>query len=409
MAIKERILIYSSELGGHRQLFCDVLSTIFIKEHFEVVILAGINQESEKYWYHLEKFKNRSDIRIFDTYKFPKSNNGMMSVDEIVKFQEENDISYTLFICGDEMITQFLAIADNSAPRFKGKNIAIFGNTEYWYPKESILQPGLNWHTRWLELRGQITFGRYYEKFFSKILHSPPVLDSILVKDERVANDKGTPFFWYPDIYRVFDNQEEDSKVKKEFDEVIPALSKFLADHNDLEPILYFGIPDMRKGYDLILNLALQDSKSCFIHCGDPYNGNQKFEIDVFPMHNQLVKEDRIFETGNRLENWRAIDVFWKSINRFVLGNRIYISSGTMLQALNAGKPVLCPNRGLVGYRTNNNNLGMTYSPRNFIGLKKSWDVFKSLPVTMYDSSIKKFMEPFTFDTLSNCILNSLN
>jgi hypothetical protein len=138
------------------------------------------------------------------------------------------------------------------------------------------------------------------------------------------------------------------------------------------------------------------------VHCGRPYKGDgwiddvsERFEFNVLELKASLQIDGRYYETGQRLENWLAIDYFWNSIEKFISTHWTYGSSGTVLQAMEKGKPVLLPNRGFFHYLINK-GVGRGYQPRNFHSLFVEWKKFKKQPNSIFLNSIQNYMKYFT-------------
>ena len=395
--MRPRVLIYSSQLAGHRQLFCDVFVDVFLEFGYAVILAVGLSNGANR-WRHIERHRSNPYVEIIDTQLLSTTKDGKLSVEQIVQIQSEQSVRVTLFPCGDELVHELTAIGNGDAPRLKGSNIGIFGVTEAWFPGEPIFRRGMTLWERIAVTRKMVPGQNTVATFFERVLLSKQVLDVVLVKDERVAEAKGSPFFWFPDIYRPL-SWNEDATDSAEYDEIVPAYEVFLKDHSGMEPLLYFGVGARYKGYDTLLRLALEDEATCFIMCGTPIK-TEPFIHDVNAMKQRLIEQGRFFDTKRQLDSWRAVDFFFSSIHRFVSTHKIYLSSGTMIQALEAGKPVLVPNRGLLRYRTVSNGVGQVYTPTRFEDLVAAWHEFKQEPTSNYSENIRNFMKRFSCNEL---------
>jgi len=400
-------MLYSAGLEGHRQLYCDVLTDILLELGYRVLLVVGLGQPGfATTWRHITRYKDHPAVKILDTFSL--SSTGKLSVEQIVKLQDTENVAASFFTCADELRTELTQIATGVTPRFKGRTIGIFGWTQYWYPIEFHFSSrrGIRALRSYVhELRGYLLRHRADVHFYENMLPQSRVLDTVFVKDERIVAAKGTFFRWLPDIYKPF-NWPESKQDELEYNEIVPPYKLFLDQHRTKQVLLYFGTAEAYKGYDILLRLAVSDTETCFVHCGAH---NPKVEGPLTPLQDELRSQGRIFETGRFMQSQRAIDEFLNSVRYFVSTHRVYFSSGTMLQALDAGKPVLVPNAGALAHRTLRNHLGSVYKPQNFADLCTKWNRLKHTPSNSYSVSIGRYMQNYTREGLKGQIEKALS
>lgn len=395
-------MLYTAGLDGHRQLYCDVLAHIFLELGYAVLIVGRVTDQRVHQWQHIERYRHYPDVTILDTGVSSLYGGKHLKVQEIVQIQTQYSVETSVFICGDELRSEFLAIGKSVAPRLVGWNMAIFGWTERWSAMGPIGEPGLSLRQRVSRLRDRVGPLNPHKRFFEDILKKRHVLDVVLVKDERVAEQHGFPFVWFPDIYRPF-NWQEDEETATEYCRIIPLYQHFLRQQTSREVLLYFGTAAIYKGYKTLLRLALADRSTCFVHCG-AMGDDYAADSEVLQAKAALSEQGRIFETPGRVESQRAVRFFFESTRRFVSTHTIFISSGTMLQALDTGKPVLMPDSGLLRYRTLQYGLGRVYNPARFRDLLSQWNEFRNDTPAQYADNISKYMENYSRDNLLNTI-----
>jgi len=174
--------------------------------------------------------------------------------------------------------------------------------------------------------------------------------------------------------------------------------------------LLYFGTGTWYKGYDYFLKLAELDPTTYALHAGaSEYREPSKpMAFDTADLRAKLRAEGRLFETNGFVESPALVELLFNSIERFVSTHRLTLSSGTMLQALDAGKPVLVPGTGLVGWRTERFGLGKTYNYLDEKELARVWAEFRAEPVENYQEQIKRYMERFSRDAVRTFFLKQL-
>lgn len=386
-------LIYSAGFDGHRQVYVFVLSRI-LKELDYKVFIAGNLCENLTDSTYLDKLKEDSSIDFIDTSLYCE---GGLKIDlsEIVNIQTNNDIRLTIFAEGDHHIKVFTSqLFKKQGKRLAGKNIAIFLRPFFLYRKLGFIG--------WLRyLKGLRTNfwkdERIFHSFLSRVFK---ILDTSLYIDELFTS-RHSFSTWLPDVFQ----QYAETIITEEYSEQrrwIPIIDEFKAKNDGRFMFLYFGTAQKRRGYDLLLKLAVKE-RACFIHCGLNSNG-EKYENDVDDLKSDLAKDGRLLETNEYISDPSCIESFFKSATHIVLPYRdFYGSSGVMLQALTYGIPVLVPKGGLMGYRVKKHKLGMLYNGTE-LSLMKEYSKFRNTLPEDYFASIKKYMRSQTNDKLEEVL-----
>jgi glycosyltransferase involved in cell wall biosynthesis len=318
-----------------------------------------------------------------------------LKAEELVNLQRSLGIGTTLFIEADKSKEEFTRIAAGRAPRLLGRNLGIFANTAEWYPGEDsftgaprgILAPTLR------TTLGNIKRALFQRKqssryFYEKVMLGAKVVDEILVKDERLAGWHGPPVYWMPEISRPIPTQETPAEAE-EFLQRQGELRVFQAGNPGREPVLYFGDAAYYKGYDLFLQFVATTPSTCAIHAGRTYDAQQRgyFRHDVEALRAQLKSEGRLYETNEYVHAQRLKELFFGAIRLYITTHRLALSSSTVIQALEMGKPVLVPDRGLLGYRVRTNNLGDVYAYEDLRDLSRKAEI-------LWDSDLDRFKAP---------------
>src|SRR5262249_16663395 len=225
---------------------------------------------------------SRVGVQLIDTRTFSRASKPHLSAEELVGLQLHYNTDTTLFIEADKSRSEFVRIAAGQAPHLRGRNLGIFANTAEWYPgensftgqRQSLLAPTVR--TTLGNVKRAIFNRRQSARhFYEKITIQSGMLDEILVKDERLANWRGPPVHWMPEISRpigVPESLEESAEFLRRRSEI----ETFLASNRDREPVLYFGDAAYYKGYDLFLEFVASTPLTCAIHAGRSYDAQQK-------------------------------------------------------------------------------------------------------------------------------------
>ena len=375
-----RILLYSPDVVGHPGVYCRVIADILATEPCQLVVAMGFtNEVGLNNLPDIQPLSSRAGVQLVDTRTFSRTSEPHLTAEEIVELQLYSNTDTTLFIEADKSNAEFLRIAAGEAPRLRGRNLGIFANAAEWYPGEDsftgqrrrLIAPTVR--TTLGNVKRAIFNSRQSARYFyEKIIIQSEVLDEILVKDERVAKWRGPPVYWMPEISRP-SSAPESPEESAEFLRRRSEIDCFLAANRDREPVLYFGDAAYYKGYDLFLEFVAATPSTCAIHAGRSYNAQQMsyFRCNVEALRVQLKNENRLYETNAYVHTQRLKELLFGSIRLYITTHRLALSSSTVIQALELGRPVLVPDRGLLGYRVRKNNLGDVYNYEDLSDLRK--------------------------------------
>lgn len=413
----KRVLLYSPDVIGHPRVYCRVIADALSDSPCELVVAMGFSEAASLADSpDLQPLVGRKCLQLVDTRSYSKSGDPHLTAEELSGLQTTLNIDTTLFIEADKSNAEFRRIAAGAAPRLRGRNIGIFANISEWYPgedsftgaRQSILAPTIkttlgNIKRLTLERR------KHARYFFERIIISQNILDEVLVKDERLAEWRGPPVYWMPEISRPA-CQEESEQDRLEYMLKADQLSKFLAANQGREPLLYFGDAAYYKGYDLFLQFVEQNPDTCAIHAGRSYDEQQRsyFAVDANALREHLRAQGRLFENNNYVHSQRLKELFFGVVRVYITTHRLALSSSTVIQALELGKPVLVPDRGLIGYRVKANNLGGVYEYENLTDLEIKARAFWSDDLEPRRTSIQKFWERFSDESIKAFFLEKL-
>ena len=389
-----KILLYAPDVIGHPRVYCRVIADALTNSPCELVLAMGFTEETGlAHSPDIQPLVDRERVRVLDTREHSAGKRSHLTAEELVKLQRGFNIDTTLFIEADKSNAEFTRIASGAAPRLHGRNLGIFSNAAEWYPGEDsftgsprrIQAPTLRTTLGNIK-RAVFQYRRSPKYFYEKIILGARVLDEILVKDERLADWHGPPVYWMPEISRAAPVPE----TKAEVEEVRlreGELRAFLAGNSGREPVLYFGDAAYYKGYDLFLQFVAADASTCAIHPGRTYDQQQRayFQYDVEALRAQLKAEGRLYETNDYVHIHRLKDLYFGVVRLYITTHRLALSSSTVIQALELGKPVLVPDRGLLGHRVRAHQLGGVYAYEDLADLRAQAE-------TLWRSNLDQFV-----------------
>ena len=410
--------MYTPTLGGHPQVYCRVIGDILLEKNASLIILAQDIEDVANKWPDLLPFIINENVRLISTLDYCNCKDGYIKVEQLRQLQLDYAVDSTLFIWPEYFREEFIRISRGDAERLRGRNVGIYSWTTHWYPREErysgkkvkIMDSSLR------QMLGVIvrrftrpwTIDKY---FFEQTIINNRILDTVLVKDERLAEKKTDLVRWMPEIYKVFYEQGEPiDNEDSEYDLHAPRLREYLNNIDPDDVVLFFGAGAWYKGYDYFLKFMASDSKAVGIHAGSGirHEQNKDFIGDPKRTRDSLLALGRLYETAQYVESPRLAKLVFESTRRFISTHRLTLSSGTMLQAMDYGLPVLVPDSGLVGYRARKYNLGATYKYGDVEDMVRQWNKFKNTPVEQYAPSIKEFMRRFSQENLNKLFIDVL-
>ena len=412
------VLLYAPELTGHPQVYCRVIGEILLDHGHNVIVAAG--SDADNYvavWQDLRRLRDFESFYFIDTRVFSGSGHAHLSAEELIHLQRKTRTDSTLFIEGDWFREQFFRIASGHAPSLIGHNASIFGRSCEWIPGESPYS-GHTLNPEWYAIKRRIKRWRTRLRspetdpnvFYKRTVLDKRLVDVFITKDERLAETLDGAVVWMPEIYRVLGASAQERRFA-DWDRHAEAIKGYFDQAGPQNVLLYFGTGTRYKGYDFFLKLAEFDPSVYAIHAGAPLRKANRsamlFDVDV--IRKTLIDQGRLYETNGFIGSQDLIDLLFDSIHSFVSTHRLTLSSGTMLHALEYGKPVLVPSTGLVGHRAITGILGRTYKYMDVEDMGASWRLLRKQDPALYKDSIDRFMQKFSREAVARTFLHALS
>lgn len=375
----KKILIYAPNIGGHRQVYCNVITHWALESKMDVILCIGndwcrggntISQGSP----YIDLYMTNNNVDFINaSQKSPHKS------DSEYLFDLENDIKPDLIfvISGDEFnhsfysFMKYLIMPINHSSKWVGIFIACF-----YYPDSANR---LKQRVQKLMLKQKI---KYFDRTYW--------LDEYFVNNTNHKNK-----FWLPDISKSFNISVDNDDA--EFGLLCPQIDNFLINNKGKDVLLFLGGEFNRKGFDFIIELALEDEQFVVLRAGDPLEYIDKSQ-DIMDKMSILEKNGRLLNIQKFIKNPIIISKLFQVTNYILLPYRDhYSSSGLMLQAIEFQKPVVVPNIGLMGKRVFENHLGITYKHKKYDEFKKAVykmqnEYYDYIPhtITFYESFSKE-------------------
>lgn len=356
----ERVLLVSPSLRGHRLTYCEVLSMILAHLGFETVVATNASDARIFSSPRLARLKGQSRVTVRNVAD--EITGDVLSLEATSAIADEIGAGVTFFAEADDILQSLVGRPSRQASGRLGRVVCLFlRSTNYIYAPRKPLPQRLRRRLRTWPGRG-VDWRQAHESLLAR----RNLVDSMLTLDELFSREHPEAHCWLPDIYSGFD--EPPPGDARETRLWAQRLAAFAASLGERPIISYVGAAHERRGYSTLLSLAVHENAG-FIHCGELGEAAEQVAAKTFRAI--LAERGHLLETGVSYEWSETAALFLRAGSCVVLPYPNHLgSSGVMLQAIAAGRPVLVPDRGLMGYRTRAFGLGETYDEGNLTDLR---------------------------------------
>ncbi len=385
-----RALVYSPGLAGHREIYVRVLTGIFLARGYEVVVATDCGERKRTAGPLIEELEADPRCTVVNLGREAGGGAGV-SWRRLLQLEGSLGVAVTVLTEADDMVAALLHGAGRWATRPAGRMLGIFlRTTNYDY---GVWPAAMR---------------RTPARFHARMQGSRPPLDAALCLDERFVARHPQGHAWLPDISVDFcsgDGAGDDCHLssgggRDETELWSRRLREFLAGQDRRPLLVYIGSAQLRRGYDRLLRLALE-TDAAVAHCGRrmPDTG-----AEAAALRDELLARGRLLETDGPYQDPATADAFIQAANCVVLPYREHLgSSGIMLQALRAGRPVVAPDEGLMGWRTRTFDLGVVTRPGDDRDLARGFRELDRAPGA-YGDRLAAYMSHFTRERVTDAI-----
>lgn len=390
------ILLFSPSFQGHRLIYCRVFARLLLQQGY-VVVIAGRASSVSPGEALFEDLSQWSHVEILDTGR--ATGTGGTSLEDVAALTRDVDPKASFLMEADDLLPDFEARVGGSGGDMQGRVVGVFIRSTN-YAHHPPLSPLARARDRIL---GQRSERQRSADFHERLLPRRHFVDAALVLDERFAASHARTHAWLPDVFREFDEPIE--RWRSETSKWDERLRSFLAASHDNPLIVYVGPADHRRGYDRLLTLAYEEN-GCFLHCGKRDQEYERADEQVRLLRADLVQRGALFETDATYIRPETADVFLQAARCVVLPYRDHDgSSGAMLQAVAANRPVLVPDRGLMAFRVRSFGLGATYRDGDMGDMRRQFSELQDRGPDFYTRALKDYVGLFSQAQVADALL----
>ena len=383
------VFFYLANLEGHRRIYCREFCDYFLSRGFSVTVATRMSDLDGSS--HLEAVQEHPRVR-FVSDPVEDEDNAFAQLRALGATVRQADAGVTFLAEADDAHGLLSAQIARPAHRLLGRRIGLFiRSTNYVHRLQS---PQLG-------RIGRVVAETYTYRPLSpaqpRIFHEIvtrrfPLLEAALCLDEVFVASQGRRHIWLPDIALA---SAEGEGAGAEAAAWQAEVSAFVKAQGGKPVVVYTGTADPRRGYQELLQFA-SDVGGCFIHCGRPWNPDGDDSDGDRGAKANLVSRCAILESGRPYESSDTARVTLRAAQCVVLPYPRHLgSSGVMLQALMAGRPVLVPDQGLMAWRVRNFGLGLTYAPGDWRDIRYKFFLLQTTPSEVFADRIRRFLAYF--------------
>ena len=390
-------LIYSPQLSGHRQTYCQVMAGV-LQEAGERVVVAGAvgDLDDAARAAFIAKLQRRGPVDVVDTTAMGRGGRDVR-LGQLSRLVREKDVALTVLTEADDHL-HLLTYQVAPGRRLPGRRVGVFlRTTRYLHVgrgREAISVRARRW------LHGRSHWERDPHLFHEVLMPRFGLLDAALCLDEGFVASHDRPHLWLPDIFASFD--ERDWALDARERASVKRLERF-CEAGDGPLLTYYGRAQARRGYVDLLRLAVETGgRMAHVGLRPPLPGQEE---EVERLRRRLEARGALFETDEYLTGLEAGRRLFAAARCVVLPyRRHYGSSGVMLQALDAGRPVLVPTPGLMAARASAFGVGRSYPEGSFQAMRAGFETLCREGPDGYRRRIRSFMAHFRRDEVERAL-----
>jgi len=392
-----RVILFSPGMDGHRQVYVRAFADVLLSAGCRVCVVGDLSQGASRAGLvHLRPLFTDRRVDFLSTEDEPRNglDVGLAWVRELVAGYRADVI---VFMEADNHLGLLSAQAA-SRSRIPARRVGVFLRSTNYARKRAAHKSTRQSLSRLAHLPvSWRTDAKVFHEYLVPRFH---VLDEALCLDEAFALP-GRGYRWLPDIDGLSVDSEDQDESDREW---LRRVDKLIRDSGSSRVVLYYGTPQLRRGYDLLVRLAYE-VEGCFVHCGLPA-ADADLINDTHVLLGKLADSGRLFETREYIESFSVMRGFLERCRSVPLPYRRHLgSSGVMLQALRAGRPVIVDEAGLMGERVTKHHLGLTIQGGDFDELVAAFLKLEEMGASAFADDIADFVTHFSRQQVALAIL----
>lgn len=362
-------LIFSPNSAGHRQVYVCVMADWFLRQGCSVTMAVGRSEPGLAAGRSpmIAAVAARDGVAVIDLGDTGETNWAPgYWLPRLVELEAQAKPDWTVLPTGDDARHSLAGLGAAGRP-LRTRRAALFIRVDHYYRRDLGALPPLKRlgrRLRWMQ--HNLAERTYFREQAWKSLG----LDAAMSTNVDFLRGSRDPRYHYlPEMYRAFVGPvpAPDADMQRAAEEC----RAFLAARADKTPIVFFGGRYARRGYDVLLKLVVEDPGLVFA-ASSRAAAKQAYRFDPEPLRSRLQAEGRIWEAETPFVATNPlVDLLYGAAPFVALPyTEQYCLTGTLVEAVALGKPVLAPDIGWMAARIREHGIGLTYRHRDLDDLR---------------------------------------
>jgi glycosyltransferase involved in cell wall biosynthesis len=404
-----KFLLFCPDISGHRHLYCKRLIDYLRSRNVAVVVASAGRASSISPWGTIRYasfdgdssavFGNHGNVEFIDLKEAQGVAGSLRQLKEVALANGCSDVVHV-----DADTFRFpLAFSRHLKGDVKHHLILICTEFIDWKRKVGFVREC------WRALkalskghaRGLFLANREYgveklprvSEFLIKRIGKRSAIESVTTTDERLSGLLGGKAHFIPELGTShWECSDEAAAMDSLSSQVLSEVNAFCSAHAEKRVVCLLGDLESRKGYDLILQLCAAEKDTICVRVGRT-KPTYRTTWESIEAKELLIREARIYEFDSYVASWDLFRELMQLQDVVMLPYReFYRTSGVFIDALVAGKPVIVPEEGLMGWRTARYSLGAVFQGGSVEGLRGALnDCTENLD--LYSSNAKEYAQ----------------
>ncbi len=356
---KNKILLYSPNIGGHRPLYARILCDHLIEAGYKVVIaFIGIKVGAKEVFREYDS-SSMSTLKNLDNVCLLKLVHNDFDVGKHIDILDglihELKPEKVIIMDGELLSPSIVDALLQNPEVLPARLVPIYILSEYFYKnKRNEFEEWLDdFHTNIFPRIDRFEFGFYSDE---------NVVESI--KSDKCVH--------IPELVDETIDDVSSSERKCFYERQLSELKSFVERNNSKKVLLCYGDVEPRKGLDFFYRFCQEHEDFVLLRLGRLKPDYRK-DWDSLLWRESILISDRLFELDCYLEDSAIVDYAFNAVNYIALPYYNHLrTSGALVVSLLRSKPVLVSSCGLMAKRVGENGVGMIFKNGNYESFRSS-------------------------------------
>ena len=385
----DTILLYSADMEGHREVYCRVIADFLLERGCAVVIAGNLRSRDGSVYTRLEPLSAHPRVRFVDTSLEPPRG-PVLDLDSLSRLMRSCEARAVILTEADADLGLLIDQLWSRKKRLPGRRVGIFlRSTNYIHSGQ-----------RRSSLRGRLSEDGSLRR------HGEETLDCSTSTCCRASDSSTLPFAWTRYSLpkgvgptRGFRTSFVPTKNLRAMAPILRANGWCAWTSSPASGLIVRSWSTTARRDDaaaMTQSFVSPTPREAVSSIADGATCRMQKKPEVRAIRDRLRRSGSLLETETTIRRFDVGARFLAASECVVLPYRTHLgSSGVMLQALEARRPVLVPDVGLMAERTVRHGLGLTYRHGDYDDLRRQYRRLRAQGPVAYQENIACFLRYF--------------